>query len=679
MTRRAAIRRLFVAALLSGCAPTADEQTSLDLEAIAEEPIRAVAFTDVTVNDAFWAPRLARNREITIPHVMRQNEMTGRVANFERAAGRRSGAYEGRRFNDTDVYKIVEAASYALDKRPDASLEAEIDGLIELVAAAQQDDGYLFPALTIDPEAPALGVGTERWMHVSVGSHELYNAGHLIEAAVAHHLATGKRTLLDVAIAFADRIDADFGADARHDIPGHEEIELALVKLADVTGESRYLELAHFFLEQRGRPHDGALYPEDTDFAIYNDSAYKQDHAPVVEQRKAAGHAVRATYLYTGMADVAARTEATGYMEALESLWEDIVTTKLYLTGAIGARGTFESFGEDYELPNRAYGETCAAVGFEQWNHRMFLATGQTDYLDVMERTLYNGLLSGVSVRGDTFFYTNVLESDGDDQRQEYFEVACCPANLARLLAQLPGLIYARQGERLYVNLFVGSSASIGMPFGKIELVQETDYPWDGRVRIEVGGGDGGSGDGIPFELALRVPGWARDRPVPSDLYRFIDAPEESITVSINGDPVRLDRNDPGLLVLSRRWRPGDVVDLVLPMPARLVSAHPAVEDAADKLAIQRGPLVYAIEGVDNGGSVADLSLSASAALEAELLPETLGGIVAVTTRAARSGTSTEVSAHRLVAVPYFTWANRGSGEMAVWIPRQPPRDASGN
>ncbi len=667
-----------VALLLSvSCAAQDPATPSSDATTSGADHIRAVSFTEVQLQDAFWKPRFERNREVTIPHIMEQNELTGRVDNFRKGAGLMDGAYEGRRFNDTEIYTVVEAASYAIAQQPDAELEAQLDGLIELIGAAQQEDGYLFPALTADPENPALGVGTERWMHVSAGSHELYNAGHLIEAAVAHFQATGKRSLLDVAVRFADLIDRDFGPDARRDIPGHEEIELALVKLADVTGEQRYLELAKFFIDERGGQHDGDLYAEDTDFAIYNDLPYKQDHMPVVEQTKASGHAVRAAYLYSGMADVAARTDAAGYDEALDAIWNDIVSNKLYITGSIGARGTFESFGEDYELPNRAYGETCAAVGFDQWNHRMFLATGNVEFLDVMERTLYNGLLSGVSQQGDTFFYTNVLESSGRNQRAEYFDVACCPANLARLMAVLPGFVYAQEDDRVYVSLYVGSEASIELPTGPLTLAQHTDYPWDGAVRIEVA-----PGEAMDFELALRIPGWARNRPVPSDLYRFTDQDDEPVTLAINGERVDLPTSggtsagssgstislDGGLVVIERRWQPGDVVELVLPMPVRTVAAHALVEDNLGKLALQRGPLVYAAEAIDNDGSVLDLFIETQPDFEATFEADELGGVTVIRGRGARRSWAGP-SRHQLVLVPYFAWANRGPGEMAVWLP----------
>ncbi|HSF20026.1 MAG TPA: beta-L-arabinofuranosidase domain-containing protein [Vicinamibacteria bacterium] len=622
-----------------------------------------MSFTSVHLADSFWTPRLVTNRTVTIPHIMRQNEETGRVDNFRKAAGMMEGAFEGRRFNDTDIYKVIEAASYALAQEPDPALDAELDELIALIEEAQEEDGYLFPARTVDPDRPAPGVGAERWIHVAAGSHELYNAGHLIEAAVAHHRATGKRTLLNVARRFADLIDRDFGPDARHDIPGHEEIELALVKLADLTGEQRYVELARFFIDQRGHDHEGEPYAEDTDFAIYNDRPYKQDHVQVVEQRKASGHAVRATYLYTGMADVAAHTEAPGYREALESIWRDVIATKLYLTGGIGSRGTFESFGENYELPNQtAYTETCAAIGNDLWNHRMFLSSGDPRFLDVMERILYNGALSGVSQKGDTFFYRNPLESDGSAERSSYFEVACCPANLARLLAHLPGFVYAERGDAIFVNLFVASEARIELDSGRVLVEQETRYPWDGGVRITVSPDE-------PRELTLhvRIPGWAREEPVPSDLYRFVKPSEAKPELEVNGESIALSLRD-GFATIRRTWREGDTVGLMLPMPVRRVRALEAVENNRGRLAIQRGPLVYAAEAVDNGGRVLDLVLPEEAELEASYREDLLGGVVAITGTAERGGAKTG-----FLAIPYFSWANRGRGEMVVWIPTERP------
>jgi hypothetical protein len=684
---------LLAATACSAPAPSPEAPSSEGPAAAGPTAYRAAALTEARLTDEFWRPRLERNRSTTIPHILRQNRETGRVANFERAAGRAEGAYEGRRFNDTDVYKAIEAASYALAASEDPALAAEIAELVRLVAAAQEEDGYLVPGRTVDPANPAPGLGPDRWLHVSAGSHELYDAGHLIEAAVAHWRATGERTFLDVAIRFADRIDADFGPDARRDVPGHEEVELALVKLADATGDRRYLELARFFLDGRGGEHDGEPYPEGSPFAIYNDRGYRQDHLPVAAQREAVGHAVRATYLYAGMADVAARTGAPGYREALERVWRDLVSHQLYLTGGIGSRDTFESFGEPYELPNEtAYAETCAAIGNDLWNHRMFLATGEAAYLDEVERVLYNGFLSGVSLSGDRFFYTNPLASAGGVERSPYFEVACCPANLARMMALLPTFLYAvgsppapdgRTGsgpEEVVVGLYAGSEAVLETAGGPVRVVQRTRYPWSGEVEIELR-------PERPREivLALRLPGWARERPAPSDLYRFADPPASVPTLRTGGGTVELTPGRhalPGIRTegggggevvvadgfarLRRVWDPegtaGGGVTLVLPMPARRVAAHPAVEADAGRLALQRGPLVYAVEGVDHGGSIAGLRLPAAGAIAAEWRPDLLGGVVLLTVPA-------EARAGRLLAIPYFAWANRGPGEMAVWLP----------
>jgi DUF1680 family protein len=646
-----------MAAVVPGCvAPPSDRDTSQDPDELQIEP---VAFTDVELMDEFWAPRMEINRTVTIPHLARQNEETGRVDNFRKAAGLMEGPFEGQRYNDSDVYKSIEAASYALAQTYDPALDAQLDELIELVAGSQMEDGYIFPAWTIDPENPAPGVGKERWAYTNSNSHELYGNGHLIEAAVAHYRATGKRTLLDVAIRAADYIDSVFGPDKKHATSGHEEIELALVKLYDVTGEERYLRLAKFFLDERGREHDAPAEPEDSRFARYDNRTYRQDHLPVTEQREAVGHSVRAMYLYMGMADVAARTDAPGYDQALDALWNDVAAKKMYLTGGIGAADTFESFGEAYQLPNQsAYAETCAAIGLDMWNHRMFLARGDAEYLDVMERILYNGFLSGVSLAGNSFFYTNPLESEGDQQRREYFSTACCPSNLARLMGQLPGFIYAKQGNRLYVNLFVGSEAELELPAGPLNLTQQTRYPWDGSVRLTFE-----PESEMEFELRVRIPGWARNEPVPSDLYTYADTFAGQPELRVNGAATQFEM-DNGFAVIDRTWNRGDTVELDLPMTVRRVRAHPSVENDTGRLAIQRGPIVYAVEAIDNGGSALDVVLPEDAELSTEFRPEMLGGVTVVRGTALRGDEEID-----LLAVPYFAWANRGPGEMRVWLP----------
>jgi uncharacterized protein len=627
--------------------------------------IRAVPMTAVTIDDGFWAPKLAINRTVTIPHILKENDDTGRVANFEKAARRKTGPYEGRRFNDTDIYKIIEAASYSLALVPDMRLSTKLDELIQLMADAQEKDGYLFPARTIDPEHPAPGVGPERWIYEN-GSHELYNAGHLYEAAAAHFQATGKRSLLDIAIKNADLVCRTFGPNGRHAVPGHEEIELALVRLYRVTGNATYLQTAEWFVAERGKPHpDMPPYPEKA-FEMYNDRAYKQDQAPVVEQNRAVGHAVRAMYLYEAVTDVAALTGSDAFGKAADRLWQDVVSKRLYLTGGVGARGTTESFGDDYELPNlRAYTETCASVGNDLWNHKMFLRHGDGKYVDLLERILYNGALAGVSLAGNTFFYQNPLESNGRAKRTEYFEVACCPANLARLLEQVPGLVYAQTDDAstrlgtgtIYANLYIGNHATVTMGKRAIKLAEDTRYPWDGDVSLTLDP----EGSGV-FTVALRIPGWARDQPVPSDLYTFADQSGEPASISVrsrNAEPERvaLDVRD-GYVHIKRNWKRGDTIHLTLPMPARRIVAHAGVKDDEGKAALQRGPLVYAVEAIDNGGTALDLVIPRDAALRARFRADLLNGVEVITGDGSRPFT----------AIPYYAWNNRGQGEMAVWV-----------
>jgi uncharacterized protein len=655
-------------AITLACAVTLASATTLAQP--RDYAIRAVPARNVTIDDQFWAPKLEVNRTVTIPHILKENESTGRVANFEKAAGLKSGAYQGRRFNDTDVYKIVEAASYSLALVPDSALSLQLDRLIDLIGRSQEKDGYLFPARTIDPQHPAAGVGPERWIYEN-GSHELYNAGHLYEAAVAHFEATGKRTLLDIAIRNADLVCRTFGANGRHAVSGHEEIEIGLVKLSRVTGNQTYLDTAAWLIRERGKPHpDMPPYP-DKAFEMYNDRAYKQDQAPVVEQTRAVGHAVRAMYLYAAVTDVAALTADDELARAADRLWQNVVSRRMYLTGGVGSRGTVEAFGDDYELPSlRAYAETCASVGNDLWNHRMFLLHGDGKYIDLFERVLYNGALSGVSIAGNTFFYQNPLESNGRATRTEYFEVACCPANLARLLEQLPGLVYAQRDDLIYANLYVGSQAVVTLGGGRVvRLRQRTRYPWSGAVSFEVD-----PDRESEFTLALRIPGWARNQPVPSDLYAFTDTAADAVTIDIRRSTAGADASAAppvehvpvnlrdGYVQIARRWKKGDTVQLTLPMPPRRVRAHEGVADDAGKVALQKGPLVYAVEAVDNGGRALDLELPRDSRLSTEFRADLLGGVDVITGRANRP----------FVAVPYYAWNNRGQGEMAVWIKERP-------
>ena len=627
--RRTALLIVAIGALASSPQePSASAAPPPVRSATAGYPIQAVPANAVQLTDRFWRPRLEINRTVTIPHIMRENEETGRVDNFLKAARRVDGPYKGQRYNDTDVYKIIEAASYLLRLGPDPALDKKLDALIAIVAAAQESDGYLYTPRSVDPKNPAPGAGPERWSWLGT-SHELYDQGHMYEAAVAHFQATGKRSLLNVAIKSADLVCKVFGPHALHDVPGHEEIELALVKLYQATGDRKYLDQAKFFLDERGRPHANPplTFEPGSRFAIYNDLAYRQDHKPILEQTHAVGHAVRATYLYSAMTDVAALLHDEPFGRTVDALWRDVASKRMYLTGGLGAEARTEAFGDDYVLPNRAYAETCASVGGMLWYHRMFLREGDASYYDTLERTLYNGYLSGVSLSGDRFFYQNPLVSNGTIERSAYFDVACCPANLSRLMAQIPGLIYAQRDDALYVNLFVGSNARVTVGGAAARIAQDTDYPWDGRVTIHVD-----PARPADFALAIRIPGWSRGEAMPTDLYRFAgstasgDAVKPSL--SVNGQPAPL-QIDKGFARVYRTWRRGDIVRLDLPMPIRRVLAHEGVAEDRGKAAIQRGPVVYRLEAVDNtarGEHISDVRLPLGAPLAHQFRAALLGG-----------------------------------------------------
>lgn len=636
-------------------------------KAIKDYPIRPVDFTRVQITDKFWEPKMKTNRISTIPFAMKKNEETGRVDNFRKAARLMKGAYLGKRYNDTDVYKVIEGASYSLLLYPDPALKKELDDLIKIIGAAQEPDGYLYTARTVDPKNPAPGAGPERWYYLR-GSHELYNSGHLFEAAVTHFLATGEKSLLEIAVKNADMLLRTFGPDKRHDIPGHQEVEIGLAKLYRVTGNEKYLDLAKFFLDQRGLPHEGHLYPAGSPFAIYNQKEYMQDHKPVLEQDEAVGHAVRAMYMYAGMADVAALGGYPEYVKAIDRLWENVVGKKMYVTGGVGSRGDIEGFGPNYELPNSAYAETCAAIGNALWNQRLFLLHGDAKYIDVLERVMYNGLISGVSVDGMLFFYQNPLESSGGYRRSPWFEVACCPPNMTRFLPSVPGYVYGMTDDTLYVNLFVGSTARIGIG-GKrdVEVIQKTNYPWEGSVQIGIN-----PVRIADFTLAVRIPGWARNEPVPGGLYRFSDKHDQAVVIRLNNKVVT-PPIEKGYALFKRTWRTGDIVSLSIPMPIRRVVADERVKEDVGMAALERGPIVFCAEGLDNEGNALDIILPDDARLQAFFRPDLLGGVEIIRGQAAmiksRDGKS-EVQKRAFYAVPYFAWANRDDGEMTVWFPR---------
>ena len=633
-------------------------------------PVQPVPFTSVHLDDVFWAPRIETNRKVTIPAAFRQCELSGRVNNFERAAQALRGEPHDMKappypFDDTDLYKVIEGAAYVLSVQPDPKLDAYVDELIAKIAGAQESDGYIYTTRTIDPQNPHRWAGKERWVNERNDSHELYNIGHLIEAAVAHYQATGKKTFLNIAIKAADLLTRTFGSGKRSIWPGHQITEMALVKLYRVTGNEEYLNLARFMLDERGPdgiPAGETVNPRGLD--------YNQAQVRVIEQTEPVGHAVRAMYMYSGMADVAALEGDEKVREAGDRIWENLVRTKLYLTGGIGAAGGHEGFGREYELPNMtAYNETCASVGMDYWNHRQFLLHGDAKYVDVMERTLYNGLISGVSLKGDTFFYPNPLESNGQHARQEWFGVACCPGNITRFMASVPGYIYARRGNELFVNLFAAGSADIDLSDAKVEVSQQTRYPWDGAVRIALT-----PDRARAFTVNVRVPGWAREEPVPGNLYRFMDKPSAAPTLKVNGHIMPMTIAN-GYVAINRTWQPGDVIELDLPMPVRRIVADDRVEADRNRVALQRGPIVYAAEWPDNPkGKVRNIVLPDTNPLTAEFRPDLLNGVEVIKGRAIglafdERGMISKTE-QPFLAIPYATWANRGRGQMIVWLAR---------
>lgn len=632
---------------------------------VNDYPVQPVPFTAVQVKDVFWAPRIEVNRTVSIPFAFQKCEETGRMWNFERAAAALRGEPvtdkrpPGYPFDDTDPYKVMEGASYALSVQPDQKLEAYLDALIGKIAAAQEPDGYLYTTRTIDPQNPHPWAGTKRWELEKVDSHELYNLGHLYEAAVAHHQATGKRSLLDVALKTAELLDRTFGPGKQAIWPGHQITEMGLVKLYRITGDIRYLNLAKFMLDVRGPDGDKGA-----------GRRYNQSHRKVTEQSEPVGHAVRATYMYAGIADVAALTGDPAYIAAMDRIWGNLVSKKLYITGGIGATASGEAFGGDYELPNMtAYNETCAAIGNDYWNHRLFLLHGDARYIDVMERTLYNGLLSGVSLDGKSFFYPNPLESNGQHQRSPWFGVACCPGNITRFMASVPGYMYAQKQDAIYVNLFAAGTADVKLDEKRtVRIVQDTRYPWDGAVKMTVNPAAPGR-----FTINVRIPGWARSEAVPSDLYRFLDEVDQPAVLKVNRSNVPL-KLEKGYVALTRNWKKGDVIDLNLPMPVRRVAAHEQVAADRGRIALQRGPLVYAAEWPDNpNGKVRNLMLADGAKLSAEWRPGLLGGITVVRSTAVALAYDAERNVTRkeqeFTAIPYYAWANRGPGQMIVWLP----------
>ncbi|GLU43919.1 glycoside hydrolase family 127 protein [Allomuricauda sp. NBRC 101325] len=652
-----ALKKIGIFTLLVLIFSCKDQKTEV---AQVEEPqtgykIEPVDIQNVKVTDEFWLPIIKRVQEKTIEYAIAKCEEEGRLDNFLIAGGQMEGEVKGAMpFDDTDVYKIIEGASNSLISSPNPALEKLVDSLVSIIKVGQEEDGYLTTWRTINPAKPPAP-----WVEVKEGvrwdglfmSHELYNAGHLYEAAVVHYKATGKRNFLDIAIKNADLMVKTFG-DGEGKIgavPGHQIIETGLIKLYGVTNNKAYYDLAKYFLDNRGNPENHELF-----------GWYSQDHVPVVEQDEVVGHAVRAVYMYAAMTDIAAIDKDTAYLKATNALWDNMVTKKMYITGGIGAEHEGEQFGDNYELPNlTAYSETCAAIGSVYWNHRLHNLTGDVKYFDVIERTLYNGLISGLSLDGQQFFYPNALESDGvykfnrgECTRQSWFDCSCCPTNVIRFIPAMPGLIYSKAGNDLYVNLYASNEALVKLKDQDVLVSQSTSYPWDGKVRLAVNPEKEGE-----FAIKLRVPGWARNEVLPGGLYHFATQSDDQNTISINGKKMNVMAEN-GYYTITRNWKEGDEIALEFPMTVREVQANPLVEEDKGKLSLEYGPLVYAVEEVDNKGNFDNIHVSTKDVFKVEMQPELLGGV-------------NTISNENLTAIPYYVWSNRGIGKMKVWLPTE--------
>ena len=649
-------------------------------------PITQVPFTAVKVTpNTFWGDRIRAAREVTIPLAFQKCEETHRYENFKMAAytlqhpgheGLNTPKWDvakfmGFSFDDTDVYKTIEGASYVLQTYPDAKLKEYIDSVLDIVAAAQESDGYLYTARTINPEHPHGWAAHKRWAAEEHASHELYNLGHMVDAACAHYQATGSDKFLNIAKRYADCVIREVGAKDGQAcvVPGHQIAEMALARLYVLTGEQKYLDEAKFLLDYRGKT------------TVKN--VYSQSDKPVVDQTEAWGHAVRAGYMYAGMADVAALTGDEAYLKAIDAIYDNIVSKKYYITGGVGARHQGEAFGADYELPNlTSYNETCAAISMVYLFHRMFLLHGDAKYIDCMERTLYNGVISGMSVDGGRFFYPNPLSSDGKykfnadgtTERQPWFGCACCPSNLCRFIPSFPGYMYAVKDSKLYVNLFAGNTATIQVGGKDVVLEQQTNYPWDGDITIKVE-----KTKAKTFEMMIRIPGWVDRQPVPSDLYRFSDDVLGSYSVKVNGQEVKAERTM-GYLSVNRQWKKGDVVTIHFDMPVRTVKANMHVTDDRGRIAVERGPLVYCAEGADNTGfsifnflmprqprfSVTEREIKGLRDVDFNVKAIEVDGQVVETNPRGEA----LVKAAKLTMIPYYAWNHRGAGLMEVWMPQ---------
>jgi DUF1680 family protein len=618
--------------------------------------VNPVNFSKVTINDEFWKPKIDNVATKTLQACIYQTEeKTGRIRNFEKVARKKREQHEGIFFDDSDVFKAIEAMAYAIKTNKSHELMVKADEWIDKIAAAQQPDGYLNTYYTL--------TGLEnRWKDMSM--HEDYIGGHMIEAAVAYFDATGKRKFLDVAIRWADHFDSVFGQGKRDWVTGHQELELALVKLYKTTQNLKYLKLAEWLLSERGKGL-GVGYT----WTDWKDTGYVQDLVPVKDQKEITGHAVRAMYLYTGAADVATYTGDQDYMKAMRRVWEDVVYRNMYITGGIGSAGTNEGFSSDYDLPNeQAYCETCASVGMVFWNQRMNNLTGNAEYIDVLERSLYNGALDGLSLSGDRFFYGNPLASDGRHSRKEWFGTACCPSNIARLIASLGNFIYGYADNKIFVNLFVGSETSFSLPKGEMQFKMQTNYPWSGDVKCVLG-----MKKKSKAAIAFRIPGWSKGIPAPGNLYTFFDDKEEKPTLLINGVESHYTDQD-GYAVVDREWKDGDIIEYKIPMTIKKVVARNELKLDNNRMALQRGPLVYCVEGADNNGKAWNIVSPKEAVYTTENMGIVNENVVSLVSNLpvltiSDDGLSANTRSQKVRAIPYYSWCNRGSNPMQVWLP----------
>jgi len=636
-------------------------------------PITSVPFTSVKLTDKFWLPRIKTNHTVTIPASFERCKTTGRIKNFEMAAARSGKFCTVYPFDDTDIYKTIEGASFSLSLIPDKKLELYIDSLIQIIGSAQEPDGYLYTARTINPQNVHPWLGKERWEKEREHSHELYNAGHLYEAAAAHYLATGKKNLLNIALKNADLVCSVFGPDKKHVAPGHEVVEMGLVKLYRITGKAAYLNTAKFFIEERGHFKYDSLSKDP-----YKNGSYWQDHKPVIEQDEAIGHAVRAGYLYAAMADVAALTDDKDFLNAIDKIWNNVVQKKIYVQGGVGAVGDGERFGGNYELPNAtAYNETCAAIANVYWNQRMFQLHGESKYIDILEKSLYNGLLSGVGMDGKSFFYTNAMEikrhfkhGDMEAERAGWFTCSCCPTNVTRLIPSIPGYMYALKENNVYINLFATSTSTITLNSKKVTITQQNNYPWEGNLLFTVD-----PASATAFTVRIRIPGWAQGQAMPSDLYAFEDTANKKIVININGKPTEYAMEN-GYALITKTWKKGDQIRLTLPMTVEKIISNEKVVHNKGKVALQFGPLIYCFESPDNSGATSNLivpkNTSFTPAYQSSLLNGVMtlqGNGLAVLVDPDKNTVTTK--AQTITAIPYYSWAHRGKGEMTVWMPQK--------